>query len=426
MKGSEEVILTESVLDALTLWRAGIRHVSCVYGTQGFTDDHAELLERFRVRRVLLWLDNDEAGDQATAALAEGIAKLGIDVVDARVEGAKDPNELLRSLGAEAFQKRIATSLPLTVKTTAKEENVGDRRPRVTPEPGGGRRIAFAERTYRVRGLTAGGLDRLRVNLRVEGSGRAHLDTLDLYGHRARAGLVKELGRLFGEDEATLAREIADLIETLEGLRQELAKDGPEGTTPGRIEIPDRERREALELLRAPDLIERILGDFERVGCVGERTALTMGYLGTVSRLLDDPLGLIIVSRAGAGKSSLQDALCDFVPAEDLVRYTRLTGQALFYKEEDSLAHKVLAVDEETGAEEAAYSIRTLQSAQVLSVASTRADPQTGGCARRNTASEGRSSSCLPRPRPSRWTTRRETASSRSGSTSRPSRRGGS
>ena len=74
------------------------------------------------------------------------------------------------------------------------------------------------------------------------------------------------------------------------------------------------------ELLRAQDLIERILGDFERVGCVGEQTALTMGYIGTVSRLLDDPLGLIIVSRSGAGKSNLQDALCDFVPTEDLVQ----------------------------------------------------------------------------------------------------------
>jgi hypothetical protein len=111
---------------------------------------------------------------------------------------------------------------------------------------------------------------------------------------------------------------------------------------------------------------------------VGERTTLTAGYLGTISRLLDDPLGLIIVSRSGAGKSSVQDLLCDVVPDEDLVRYTRLTGQALFYKEEDALVHKVLAIDEEAGAAEAAYSIRNLQSAQVLTVAATRADPQTG------------------------------------------------
>jgi hypothetical protein len=250
--------------------------------------------------------------------------------------------------------------------------------PRVTTEPGGGRVIAFAERTYRVRGLTASGLDRLRVNLRMESGHRVHLDTLDLYSHRARVALVKELARLFEMDEEALAREVAELIESLEGLRLELAKHGEAAAAPARVEIPDREREEALRLLRAPDLVERILGDFERAGFVGEKTALTVGYLGTISRLLDEPLGLLIVSRSGAGKSSLEDALCDFVPEEDLSKYTRLTGQALFYKDEDSLAHKVLAIEEEQGAAEAAYSIRTLQSAQALTIAATRSDPQSG------------------------------------------------
>ncbi len=376
LKGSETVILTESVIDALTLWHAGFRNVSCVYGAQGFTEDHADLLQRFRVKRVLLWLDNDEAGNQATEAMGERIGKLGIEATDARVEGAKDPNELFLSLGAEAFQKRVTSSPPLTVKTTAKEENRPGGKPRVACEPGGGRVISFAKRSYRVRGLTANGLDRLRVNLRVESSGRMHLDTLDLYGHRARSGLVRELARVFEEDEEEFSRELGELIETLEAVRLKMTESEKE--TDGQVEVKDREREEALRLLRAPDLIERILADFKRTGFVGEHTALTVGYLGTVSRLLREPLGLLIVSRSGAGKSSLEDALCDFVPEEHLAKYTRLTGQALFYKEEDSLQHKVLAIAEEQGAEAAAYSIRTLQSAQVLTIAATRPDPQTG------------------------------------------------
>src|SRR5207249_4806622 len=133
---------------------------------------------------------------------------------------------------------------------------------------------------------------------------------------------------------------------------------------PGKLEMPDREREEALMMLRSPDLLDRILADFERMGLVGEKTALTVGYLVTISRLLDEPLGLLVVSRSGAGKSNLQDALCEFVPEESLVQYTRVTGQALFYKQPDSLVHKILAIDEEQGAEEAAYSIRNLQSAQ--------------------------------------------------------------
>ncbi len=131
-------------------------------------------------------------------------------------------------------------------------------------------------------------------------------------------------------------------------------------------------------VLKDPRLLDRVLADMERLGCVGEREALALGYLATVSRLLDKPLGLMILARSGAGKSTVQDAVCDFVPEESLVKYTRITGQALFYKEENALVNKVLAIEEETGAESATYAIRNLQSSQTLTIGATRTDPQTG------------------------------------------------
>ena len=60
------------------------------------------------------------------------------------------------------------------------------------------------------------------------------------------------------------------------------------------------------------------------------------------------------------------------------MKYTRLTGQALFYKEEDSLVHKLLAIEEEHGARDASYSIRNIQSSKHLSIAATVKDPVTG------------------------------------------------
>ena len=44
------------------------------------------------------------------------------------------------------------------------------------------------------------------------------------------------------------------------------------------------------------------------------------------------------------------DAVLGFVPAEDLVRFSAMTGQSLFYMGESDLAHKVLAIAEEEGA----------------------------------------------------------------------------
>ena len=37
---SKEIILCESIIDALTFWCAGFRNVTASYGVNGFTDDH--------------------------------------------------------------------------------------------------------------------------------------------------------------------------------------------------------------------------------------------------------------------------------------------------------------------------------------------------------------------------------------------------
>jgi len=125
-------------------------------------------------------------------------------------------------------------------------------------------------------------------------------------------------------------------------------------------------------------LIIEILEDFKRCGHVGEESNLLLGYLSSVSRKLSTPLALLVVSRSASGKTTLQDAILSFTPPEDYEKYTRLTDQALFYKEEEALKNKLLAIEEEKGAAGSAYSLRNLQSSQGLSIAVTTKDPQSG------------------------------------------------
>jgi len=138
------------------------------------------------------------------------------------------------------------------------------------------------------------------------------------------------------------------------------------------------EEAEALAFLQRPDLLDQVVADLTAVGYAGEEANKLLGYLACTSRKLDDPLSVLIQSRSAAGKSFLAEVLCELVPPEDLRRYTRVTGQALYYLEEDGLSHKILSIEEAAGAEEAAYSIRALQSAKSLSVAVTTKDPQSG------------------------------------------------
>jgi 5S rRNA maturation endonuclease (ribonuclease M5) len=370
MKGSKDLILTESVIDALTLYQVGFRNVSAIHGTQGFTADHEELLRRFRVRRVLLCLDNDEAGSRATHAISEKLRQLGIEAMDARARGAKDPSELVAKLGVDAAKETFRKVLnEARNRVGAGAARIGAPE-KATPPPGP------PSLTVDVRGLVPDGMDRLRVNLRVDASDKMHVETVDLYSQRGRSIWQREASRILGVEEAELTREVGDLVEILEDLRLDLRNAKEKSAV--KVEIADAAREEALKRLRSLSLLEDVLVDFERVGFVGEKPSLTVTYLASLSRLLDEPLGILIVSRSAAGKSSLQDAVCSFVPEESLAKHTRITGQALFYGEEDSLVNKVLSIDEEKGAADASYAVRILQSEQQLSIVTTETDPQSG------------------------------------------------
>ena len=142
--------------------------------------------------------------------------------------------------------------------------------------------------------------------------------------------------------------------------------------------IDEGARARAMELLKAPDLIERIMTDFSRCGIVGEGSNALVGYLAAISRKLDRPLALLIQSSTAAGKSSLLDAILRFVPQEDRIVYSAMTGQSLYYMGEMDLKHKLLAIAEEQGASRASYALKLLQSEGELTIASTSKDATTG------------------------------------------------
>ena len=87
--------------------------------------------------------------------------------------------------------------------------------------------------------------------------------------------------------------------------------------------MTDDEQNAALELLRDPRLLDRIVADFQ---VVGENTNKLVGYLAAVSRKLDQPLAVIIQSSSAAGKTALMEAVLAFVPPEDQVKYSAMTG----------------------------------------------------------------------------------------------------
>jgi hypothetical protein len=163
---------------------------------------------------------------------------------------------------------------------------------------------------------------------------------------------------------------------TLEELRLRM-KDDDLGGKP--YQMTDQERHEAMEYLTAPNLLDRVAADFEACGMVGNTNACVLAYLCTVSRLIEQPLGALIVSRSGAGKSFLQDMVSDFTPEESLYKISRMTGQSLFYRGRNSLRYKLLSIEEDEGMKDGLYSVRILLSSQRLHLQGVNKDTAGNG-----------------------------------------------
>jgi DNA primase catalytic core len=488
---SEDLILCEALIDALTFWNAGFRNVTSAYGVEGFTSEILEAMKRHRTKRVFIAYDRDAAGDRASEALAKKLLGEGIDCF--RVEFPKGMDANQYALTMKPAEKSLALVLkkarwmgtgdapahpyerldlhlealplsppppPSAVDSVTEEISQAVRAlaqaidappsfvPEVmmleasmtkgvttpastlepppsslppalppasisppaiehSPEPAAESStpplaasstpatpppldipvelrendevvMRFGARRYRVRGLFKNlAYDLMKVNLLVGHGEHYFVDTLDLYSARHRALYLKQATLDVGVAEDVLKKDLGHLLLKLEELQDQHIQ---KTLQPKELEVKlsPVEEEEALALLRDPKLLDRILEDFERAGVVGEETNKLMGYLASISRKLEEPLAVIIQSSSAAGKTSLMEALLDFVPKEDRTKYSAMTGQSLFYMGETNLRHKILAIVEEQGAERASYALKLLQSEKELTIASTGKDPNTG------------------------------------------------
>lgn len=447
--GVDEVIVTESVVDALSLWCTGFRHVTAAYGTSGWTPDHDALVERLGVKRVLVAFDADEPGDRGAADLAASLTARGVECY--RVEfprgadvndiatGAKDARAALGRFlrkaawmgspcaGSAPVSPSFSATVPVaevadsvaTEPGPAVEEPVAE----VTPAAGGGvgwpepvtpeafspavvpdvaglgevavtgqgpaveLRITLGNRSWRVRGLDrVSSFEALRVNVLVARTDTTpgtvaagfHVDTLDLYSARARGVFITQAAVELKVAPEVVKSDLGRVLLACEAKAEEVIQTAAEPERKAEVVVAGQARDDALTLLKDPRLIEKVVEAFAAVGMVGEATNCLVGYLAAISRKLPAPLAVIVQSTSAAGKSAVMEAVLGFVPPEDRVSFSAMTGQSLFYLGESDLAHKVLSIAEEEGASRAAYALKLLQSEGELSIASTGKDTTSG------------------------------------------------
>lgn len=401
----DEVILTANIFDALTLWSHGYRNVTCMFGDDGITDDHFTAFGEYGIRRVmttseavapkilargmdcfLLRLPSGFDAGKYAAQFDDPAAALGAMIRKAEWLGKGKPTTQPAKSPEPTLKAPPVFSKPPTITDELAEDQLDDDD---TPTPKAPKDIEaeyseddrdevvlnIGHRRYRVRGLAKNlSYDTMRVNVLASTELGLFVDTFDLYSARHRRQFIVQAAVELSIEEKTVKKDLGRVLMKLEELQEKQIEAAlePKNVTPTMTET---EKDEALRLLRDPKLMERIITD---IPLVGEGVNKLVGYLAAVSRKLDQPLAIIIQSSSAAGKTTLMESILSFIPPEDQVKFSAMTGQSLFYMEETGLKHKILAIVEEEGAERASYALKLLQSEGELMIASTGKDVSSG------------------------------------------------
>jgi len=335
--------------------------------------------------RKAVWLGQGKAPEMTTeAATPSNHEPAGSENAE---EATNDIGEIVHDL--EALDAALTTSslaaeseptepAPIVLSASVLPKALTDEVPTEVRE--GEVTLTLGDRRYRCRGLNKNlALDVvLKVNVMISCGDAFHVDTFDLYAPRAKHAFIVQAAAELNVKEDVLRHDLGKVLRKLESLQEQNIQQTLTPKPDAKTAIAEPEKNEALALLKEPNLLDRILSDFARCGVVGEESNKLVAYLAATSRKLDSPLAIMVQSSSAAGKSSLMEAVLAFMPDEDKVQYSAMTGQALYYMGSINLKNKILALAEEAGAARASYALKLLQSEGVLKIASTGKNPDTG------------------------------------------------
>ena len=105
---AERMILCEGYMDVIALHAAGFENAVATLGT-ALTQEQARMMAKY-TKQVVLSYDSDDAGQKATARAVSMLSDVGVDVKILKMSGAKDPDEYIKSYGADSFRRLLGES----------------------------------------------------------------------------------------------------------------------------------------------------------------------------------------------------------------------------------------------------------------------------------------------------------------------------
>ena len=367
------IILTESVIDAATLSQYTEEPVLALYGTNGFTKDHEQVIRELDVlEEVVLFFDGDEAGKAAVEKCTNQLQVLRPNLKISYVETPQDedPNSLVQSHDPEILQHLIDNR-----KFSFSIESVSTDRHSIEKKntPNGKLNVDNPELILYhtdlltitiLGGIKISGLDRMRVTVKIERLHRSHhlpvRHSLDLYHSKQVEQLVQKIAESLEISTSQAEKIISEMTGSLERYRQNKL----EQLKPKKTEKPamtQADIAEAIKYLKDPKLLRNTLTGIAKSGIVGEKNNALIAYLAYTSRKREKPLHIMCLGASGTGKTYLQEKISELIPEEDKIEITTLSDNALYYFGREELKQKLILIEDLDGAENVLYPLRELQ-----------------------------------------------------------------
>lgn len=105
---AQEMILCEGYMDVIALHAAGFENAVATLGT-AITPEQSRIMSRY-TKKVIVAYDGDDAGKRAAAKATTLLGAVGLEVRILRLKGAKDPDEYIKTFGANRFRELLKES----------------------------------------------------------------------------------------------------------------------------------------------------------------------------------------------------------------------------------------------------------------------------------------------------------------------------
>ena len=406
-----EIIVCQSVMDALSFLCSGFMNVTACCNRDGLNQKQAEHLSKHNIQKVYLAFRENDNGNQngnehggngtnknrneAVQNTAILFAKHSIQTFQIEFPDNNTVSQYIQRVRApkEDLKLLIQTALPIgdhKIKTNPQspfslcdDPNHTEQENKDTDlqwEKRGSTCIfSFGTREYAFYGLEKNlNPEHLKLRVRIAHGALSYTDNaLDFFSHKTIRSLIHNAAKKLEVKGEIIQHDLDRILPILEEEQKSLLGKVQKNIEIRETKISPSERQEALDYLKDPELIKHIIDDFEKTGLLGEDQNALIGYLSALSRKDEQPLAVIIQSSSGAGKTTFMDAVLALMPEEDCIKFSALTGQSLYYMQ-SNLKNKILALVEEEGAQKASYSLKLLQSEGILSIAAAAKDPDTG------------------------------------------------